>query len=80
MVRADGDSVTTVSPSRPEARSRFGSQLGTSPHQQERDTEMLSYCGVDVSKVRLDVAVLPDGPSWSVTNDATGWSALVECL
>src|SRR5271157_400965 len=26
MVRADGDSVMTVSPSRPEARSRFGFQ------------------------------------------------------
>ena len=41
---------------------------------------MLSYCGVDVSKDRLDVAVLPQGQSWSVTNDATGWSALIECL
>jgi transposase len=28
----------------------------------------------------LDIAVLPDGPSWSVTNDATGWIALAERL
>src|SRR5271154_4404259 len=54
--------------------------LGTSPHQQGRDTKMLSYCGVDVSKDRLDIAVLPDGQSWSVTNDATGWIALAERL
>jgi transposase len=54
--------------------------LGTSPHQQGRDTKMLSYCGVDVSKDRLDVAVLPQGQSWSVTNDAAGWISVVERL
>ena len=54
--------------------------LGTSPHQQGRDTEMLSYCGVDVSKDRLDVAVLPQGQSWSVTNDAAGWITLIQHL
>jgi hypothetical protein len=38
---------------------------GTSPHQQGWDTKMamLSFCGVDVSKDRLDVVVLPD-PAW----------------
>jgi transposase len=41
---------------------------------------MLSYCGVDVSKDRLDIAVLPQGQSWSVANDATGWITLVERL
>ena len=41
---------------------------------------MLSYCGVDVSKDRLDVAVLPQGQSWSVTNDAAGWITLIERL
>jgi hypothetical protein len=33
---------------------------GASPHQQGRDTKMLSFCGIDVSKDRLDVMVLPD--------------------
>jgi transposase len=51
-----------------------------SPHQQGRDTKMLSYCGIDVSKDRLDVAVLPQGPCWSVANDAGGWAALIEGL
>src|SRR5262245_57128851 len=34
---------------------------GTSPHQQGWDTKMamLSFCGIDVSKDRLDVGVLP---------------------
>jgi transposase len=41
---------------------------------------MLSYCGVDVSKDRLDVAVLPQEQSWSVTNDAAGWISLIERL
>ena len=37
---------------------------GTSPHQQGWDTKMamLSFCGIDVSKDRLDVVVLPE---WS---------------
>jgi hypothetical protein len=36
--------------------------LGTSPHQQERDMKiaMLSVYGIDVSKDRLDVMVLPE--------------------
>ena len=39
--------------------------LGTSPHQQGWDTKMamLSFCGVDVSKDRLDMVVLPEGGS-----------------
>src|SRR6516164_620830 len=42
--------------------------LGTSPHQQEGDTKMQSVCGIDVSKDRLDIMVLPEqqvGPNWS---------------
>jgi hypothetical protein len=37
--------------------------LGTSPHQQGRDTKMAqrSFCGIDVAKDRLDVMVLPEG-------------------
>jgi transposase len=54
--------------------------LGTSPHQQGRDTKMLSFCGIDVSKDRLDVMVLPDEYSSSVPNDAAGWATLVEEL
>jgi transposase len=41
---------------------------------------MLSYCGIDVSKDRLDVVVLPEEKSFSVGNDAAGWAELVEQL
>src|ERR1700758_5334460 len=53
---------------------------GASPHQQGRDTKMLSFCGIDVSKDRLDVMVLPDEYSSSVPNDPAGWAVLVEQL
>src|SRR5262249_13613209 len=52
--------------------------VGASPHQQGRDTKMLSFCGIDVSKDRLDVMVLPEEQCCSVPNDASGWAALVE--
>jgi hypothetical protein len=41
---------------------------GTSPHQQERDTKMamLSFGGIDVSKDRLDVMLLPEEECASV--------------
>jgi transposase len=53
-----------------------------SPHQQERDTKMamLSFGGIDVSKNRLDVMVLPEEQCSSVPNDAAGWANLVEQL
>jgi transposase len=35
------------------------------------------YGGIDVSKDRLDVMVLPAGPCFWVTNDAGGWAELV---
>jgi transposase len=56
--------------------------MGTSPHQQGRDTKMamLSFCGIDVSKDRLDVMVLPEQKCVSVANDAAGWAELVEWL
>jgi transposase len=41
---------------------------------------MLSFCGIDVSKDRLDVMVLPDAYSSSVPNDPAGWAILVEQL
>ena len=41
---------------------------------------MLSFCGVDVSKDRLDVMVLPEQQSFSVRNDAAGWAELVARL
>ena len=41
---------------------------------------MLSFCGVDVSKDRLDVIVLPEQQCSSVGNDAAGWSQLIEWL
>src|SRR5262245_52011106 len=53
-----------------------------SPHQQERDTKMamLSFGGIDVSKDRLDVMVLPEERCFSVSNDAAGWDKLIEQL
>jgi hypothetical protein len=56
--------------------------LGTSPHQQGRDTKMAqrSFCGIDVAKDRLDVMVLPEELGWSVANDAAGWAELVARL
>src|SRR5258705_1962006 len=56
--------------------------LGTSPHQQGWDTKMekLSYGGIDVSKDRLDVVVLPEGWFFSVSNDTAGWAELVAGL
>jgi len=41
---------------------------------------MLSFCGVDVSKDRLDVVVLPEGWFFSVSNDTAGWAELVARL
>src|SRR6201987_2918976 len=56
--------------------------LGTSPHQQGWDPKMekLSYGGIDVSKDRLDVLVLPEGWFFSVSNDTAGWAELVARL
>jgi len=56
--------------------------LGTSPHQQTRDTKMagVSFCGIDVSMDRLDVMLLPEERSFSVSNSAAGWAALVAQL
>src|SRR4029078_5240227 len=53
--------------------------MGTSPHQQGWDTKMekLSYGGIDVSKDRLDVVVLPEERFFSVSSDAAGWAELV---
>jgi transposase len=41
---------------------------------------MLSVCGIDVSKDRLDVMVLPEQQCSSVRNDPIGWVELVEQL
>src|SRR3974390_3173546 len=53
-----------------------------SPHQQGRGTKMREHCygGIDVSKDRLDVMVLPDSKSFSVDNNAAGYSELVKRL
>ena len=42
--------------------------------------EKLSYGGIDVSKDRLDVVVLPEGWFFSVSNDTAGWAELVAGL
>ena len=56
--------------------------LGTSPHQQGWDTKMaeLSFGGIDVSKDRLDVLLLPEGLCFSVCNDTPGWAELIARL
>jgi transposase len=41
---------------------------------------MLSFGGIDVSKDRLDVVILPEEQCSSVSNDPTGWAELVEQL
>ena len=41
---------------------------------------MLSFGGIDVSKDRLDITVLPDEQCSSVSNDAAGWLELIEQL
>jgi len=41
---------------------------------------MLSFGGIDVSKNRLDVMVLPEEQCSSVPNDAAGWANLIEQL
>ena len=41
---------------------------------------MLSFCGIDVSKDRLDVMVLPGRQSFAVRNDAAGWAELIARL
>src|SRR5437660_9943209 len=42
--------------------------------------EMLSFGGIDVSKDRLEVTVLPGEQCSSVSNDAAGWAELIEQL
>ena len=37
----------------------------------------LSFGGIDVSKDRLDVLLLPEGLCFSVCNDAPGWAELI---
>jgi hypothetical protein len=41
---------------------------------------MLSFCGIDASKDRLDVMVLPGQQSFAVRNDAAGCAELVARL
>src|SRR6516164_7862425 len=55
---------------------------GRNPHQQGRATKMVEHCygGIDVSKDRLDVQVLPQGRCFSVANTSAGWSQLVDRL
>ncbi|HEX8224780.1 MAG TPA: IS110 family transposase [Allosphingosinicella sp.] len=38
------------------------------------------FVGIDISKVRLDVAVLPSGEAFEVANDEGGWRELVRRL
>jgi transposase len=38
------------------------------------------FVGIDISKTRLDVAVLPSGEAFDVANDEGGWHALIRRL
>ena len=38
------------------------------------------YVGIDVAKDRVDVAIRPDGDTWSADYDERGMSELVSCL
>ncbi len=38
------------------------------------------YIGIDVSKATLDIASLPSGESWTVTNDDLGLAELTPRL
>jgi transposase len=38
------------------------------------------FIGIDVSKATLDIATLPDGESWTVTNDDQGLAELAPRL
>ena len=40
----------------------------------------LSHGGIDVSKDRLDVVILPEDQAFSVRNDEAGWAELIEKL
>lgn len=39
-----------------------------------------TYVGIDVSKIRLDVALLPSAECWSESNDEAGIVSVVERL
>lgn len=41
---------------------------------------MECYVGIDVAKATLDIAVLPNGETWTVTNDETGLQELLPRL
>jgi transposase len=43
-------------------------------------SQFKSFIGIDVSKERLDVHVLPEAQAWGVSNDERGCSALIERL
>src|SRR5262245_23675706 len=73
----------------PESANELGAPVASSTPEQlpghepaSGDTRMamLSFAGIDVSKDRLDVMVLPEEQCSSVSNDPTGWAKLVEQL
>jgi transposase len=43
-------------------------------------TQEEAFVGIDVSKARLDVAVLPSGDTFEVANDEGGWDELIRRL
>ena len=63
----------------PGARPRITQGWATSivPHAEPRIDH---FIGIDVSKATLDVASLPDGESWTVTNDDHGLAELTPRL
>ena len=43
-------------------------------------TQESHFVGIDVSKARLDIAVIPTGEQWSVSNDDMGIDKIVQLL
>src|SRR4029077_16925142 len=70
-----GRSGTAASANRRSALATIAAQASA-----PRAIAMLSFGGIDVSKDRLDITVLPDGQCSSVSNDAAGWAELIEQL
>src|SRR3990170_1738179 len=62
----------------PAAPSNPNSRSVTRPHLQGRAMEQRTVIGIDVSKDRLDIAILPSQESFAVTRDSGGVEALVQ--
>src|SRR3990172_9544111 len=62
----------------PAAPGNPNSRSVTRPHLQGRAMEQRTVIGIDVSKDRLDIAILPSQESFAVARDSGGLDALVQ--